>query len=133
MKASELRIGNYVSNPPLSDCRKIDYLDIRDHAESRLIQPFDPIPLTEEWLIKFGFFVKEEISNDNFFGCHLYQNNDEFVIPYENTFHYIRDISSSEHDGSTEYRTTEIKYVHQLQNLYFALTGEELTIKDSLG
>ena len=23
-----------------------------------------------------------------------------------------------------------IKYVHQLQNLYFALTGEELTIKD---
>jgi hypothetical protein len=23
-----------------------------------------------------------------------------------------------------------IKHVHQLQNLYFALTGEELTIKD---
>jgi len=24
----------------------------------------------------------------------------------------------------------EVKYIHQLQNLYFALSGEELTIKD---
>ena len=26
-------------------------------------------------------------------------------------------------------RWIKIKYVHQLQNIYFALTGEELTIK----
>lgn len=67
-----------------------------------------PIPLTEEWFVKFGFektslhyFKKDGIiilSEDDFFECLL---------------------------GSV---VVKLQYVHQLQNLYFNLTGEELTI-----
>ncbi len=35
----------------------------------------------------------------------------------------------STNSGFCSYRTDKIQNIHQLQNLYFALTGEELTIK----
>ena len=140
MKPSELRIGNWVINKtypgdenPVQIDTLHDFFDqypvVRingDHPDH-----ISPIPLTDEWLLKFGFFLKEEIYNEHFFKGALFQdrNSDEFVIHHGDEYHYIRDISSSAFDGSTEYRTTKIQYVHQLQNLYFALTGEELEIK----
>lgn len=128
MKASELRIGNLVTlegRPVKADC-------ISEYGEeAKILNKLQPIPLTEEWLLKFGFYLYEEINNDHFFGGRMLRakgDHDEFVVVHGNEYHFIRDISSSAFDGSTEYRTTEIHYVHQLQNLYFALTGEELKL-----
>jgi hypothetical protein len=76
------------------------------------------IPLTKEWLLNLGFnkdvdgsFMKNDISIflDKRFKTNLFlqENQDNFKwFSYE----------------------CKIKYVHQLQNLYFALTGDELTI-----
>ena len=68
-----------------------------------------PIPLTEEWLVKFGFYKdKLEVG--------LYHFNDlEIFLPNYFTW-------------KTQF-IDNIKYVHQLQNLYFALTNEELILK----
>jgi hypothetical protein len=113
MKANELRIGNLVYNPNLKEVRTLDILDIRDYAEQRLIKDFEPIPLTEEWLVKFRF-VKEidDLYLDLSSSFLIWFNDDEFL-----------------HYKSNQLETIcSIKYVHQLQNLYFALTGEELTI-----
>lgn len=68
-----------------------------------------PLPLTEEWLLKFGF-EKRDVEFPSYTKQGIQIN-------------YI--------DGKwLEYaRRIEVKTVHQLQNLYFALTGEELSIK----
>jgi hypothetical protein len=70
----------------------------------------EPIPLTEEWLLKFGFIPN----------------------PYQDR--YEKGIIKFECDktlGETILwieLAPHIKYVHQLQNLYFALTEEELIL-----
>jgi hypothetical protein len=63
------------------------------------------IPLTEEWLLKLGFEKTQ--------GCFL-KNGIRLLA--------IRDLYFR---GSFPIKT-DIKFVHQLQNLYFALTNQEL-------
>lgn len=80
---------------------------------------FKPIPLTPEWLERMGFVYKDgatECGEERKNGVHLYVHDEEPVY-----LHFSR--------GSFNGTKVEIKYVHQLQNLYFALTGEELEIK----
>ena len=110
MKASELRIGNLINNG-ISDveisAKHILGINNRDYETVR------PILITNEWLVKFGF-EKKNIINEN----HYKINSDlTYIIDYN--FLTFRGYILKDH----------IKHVHQLQNLYFALTGEELEIK----
>ena len=78
---------------------------------------FKPIPLTEEWLLIFGFKKRKN--------RHLFHWENKIVISeykdeFENFFY--------PKTGYDIRFSNEIKYVHQLQNLYFALTGAELTV-----
>lgn len=118
MKANELRVGNWVNNNEEDYQITSATIAQLERGDSTAIA----IPLTEEWLIKFGF----EKTYDEF----VYDKANlriEYIIwaddePewklkrfYGNTF--------------SSHSTIKTNYVHQLQNLYFALTGEELTIK----
>lgn len=76
------------------------------------IKQITPIPLTEEWLVKFGF------EKQMFEPCNTYSKN-RILIDWRVVGNRFEEY----------FYKTEVKYVHQLQNLYFALTGEELTIK----
>ena len=109
MVAQELRIGNWVHvslmDRSLSTDRLIHYRDFESIYGGWLL--FEPIPLTSEWL--------EKCKNDDY---GFYQQSD-------GSYSLIDDYG----DGSTYY-IGNLRYVHQLQNLYFALTGQELTIKD---
>ena len=116
MKASDLRIGNWV-NIFLND---VDYNTIQIKVDDLyyIIQKngvYEPIPLTEEWLEKFGFDIKDKNRLDWVKGAfnleRSYEDNNKFW--FEVYSHYI-----------------PLDYVHQFQNLYFALTGEELIIKE---
>ena len=123
MKANEFRIGNKLTNflGEVFDCNAET---IRSFESNYF--PYGkplPIPLTEEWLLKFGF---ERIEDE---------------IHGEITWDYQRDIDSHEcwaewnEIGQLEGVMVDcvnrlIKYVHQLQNLYFALTNEELEINE---
>ena len=108
MDARELRIGNYVYTHNnvvvnLTYERFRAMMQIRD-------EDLEPTPLTEEWLVKFGFARSDY--NDFFL--------DSFRVELENeNVWYLGDPIPS----------VDINKVHQLQNIYFALTGEELTIK----
>jgi hypothetical protein len=108
MKASELRIGNYVQ---LEGLKRPIRVSIIDTTETSTDTKAKPIPLTEEWLLKFGF--KKDF-NGYYFGLLSFSitRNNEFMICVN--------------DRPTE---TICYSVHQLQNLYFALTGKELTLK----
>lgn len=113
MKANELRIGNYIYS--FGDILKIDLNDICN-VECSTDDVFEPIPLTEEWLLKFGF---EKINNEYWYMYYAFCINeyfDVFGIKVTKSWQNIYGI--------------KIRYVHQLQNLYFALTGQELTFKE---
>jgi hypothetical protein len=107
MKANELRIGNYIL---LQGVTKPTQVWIIDTTEQSTRTKASPIQLTEEWLLKFGFGWK----NFAF-------RNGTFTVRFQKEFYVYLSIEGV--------RPIQIKldYVHQLQNLYFALTGEELT------
>lgn len=88
---------------------------------------YEPVPITVEWLEKLGFtfavpsgyalpFWCVEISSETV----LIWRDKEFLLS-----RYALDVYSD--DIPVPIR---IQYVHQLQNLFFSLTGEELTLKD---
>jgi hypothetical protein len=81
----------------------------------------EPIPLTEEWLLKFGFYVIEVAGMDNEYST----ETEEAEISWDKTNGIIIFIL----ENVESFRVSHIKNVHQLQNLYFALTNKELTIK----
>ena len=125
MKANELRIGNYILHEPTID----DWEEIIVTLHSLLqidisTESYFGIPLTEEWLVKFGFEKISEfkyIIDDNYLT--LCVEDEEWDMVCVDVF-----IKTS--DMEIPFYITPIEYVHQLQNLYFALTSEELTIKE---
>jgi hypothetical protein len=136
IKANELRIGNLV-NRKFIDGVKQDTITGFDlwHSEklNEAIHLYEwsiisEIPITEERLLKFGF----EKHTQDIFSISICESNLKRLV--------IFNISSTKYGvGFVDYYTgkensetlpTELESVHQLQNLYFALTGEELTIKE---
>lgn len=89
---------------------------------SHIINWFEPIPLNEAWLIKFGFSLKTK----NNFNCYQLPNGWHVCMW---TLNYC--MAGFEENGVCYWGEdyTTIKHVHQLQNLYYCLTGEELKIK----
>jgi hypothetical protein len=80
----------------------------------------DPIPLSEEWLVKFGFKKTVEVT---------------WSFGYEKEYNVYRkeDLTYNGIQAAWWYNgllKNQPEFVHQLQNLYFALTGSELTIKE---
>lgn len=126
MKASELRIGNLVNGvltqkPYIIDAWALREMESGNYQNSQDTETkvFEPIPLTEEWLLKFGF--EKNLNSNNII---YYILAGKCLLEY-NLTHNIADIVKKVHLDLF----IDIKYVHQLQNLYFALTGEELTFK----
>jgi len=126
MKIEELRVGNLIYFPFHNENVKVLGLGLKSDL-SKLIQVetkgtilmdklscFKPIPLTEEWLLNFGFEKKQ------MYGKH----NRYFFI--KNKLYYCEHDFYSFVYSNNSLEIKEPKYVHQLQSLYFALTGQEL-------
>ena len=114
MKATELRIGNWVSNGgsiPVAQIR--DGEDIDDHID---YDCYFPIPLTEEWLVRFG----ANKADKTIYGDNVYSIDELYMFDIKNDSLSV---------NSNVWLDIPVIYVHQLQNLYFALSGEELEIK----
>jgi hypothetical protein len=116
MKASDLRVGSILNVSLKSGQGRTLESAIRIHDLVNIYENsgsfnYEPIPLTEEWLLKFGF----EITS---LAMHTKYDKGEISLLTRN--------------GSgiflTYYQSTKIKYVHHLQTLYWCLCGEELTI-----
>lgn len=123
MKANELRIGNYALYPSSNLENGEDIIEVikvtsNDIKELELKYILYAIPLTEEWLVRFGFKV----------GNHKQFN--KWINEYENSSLFVDDnYYGIAINGIDVWTISRKLYVHQLQNLYFALTGEELEIK----
>ena len=81
-----------------------------------------PIPLTEEWLLKFGF---EKLSN---FEEQYMEEDYVWQIDVERSPSLLLSNGIFHEDNYG----VKLEYVHQLQNLYFALTGKELELTPTI-
>lgn len=125
IKVNELRVGNYVSDIHAgvlfySSVVKLDYSKCYYGGFNSSYSDLIPIPLTEEWLLKFGFIEINEFSIAKTY-CLVIDG----IIKYK----IHKGIDLDYFVMPNEYNPIKFKYVHQLQNLHFALTGQELTIK----
>ena len=128
---NELRIGNWVEHDD-SWCYRGEDVTVFQWETSDwyalgectlFLESIKPIPLTEEWLVKFGFewSVRHQAYKKARFVyvIDFYKEHPQ----YENSACFL----------NREHRSGDclvcLEYVHQLQNLYFALTGQELTLK----
>jgi hypothetical protein len=149
MKATELRIGNYVNyNLGRSSIRQgvvrtinnvsCNITPINDSSpiDTVKFKSIEPIPLTEEWLKKFGF--ERRMINGKFWEYFRdctppnYKKDRRYVLrwwDFEEVQYGGRSMQWSPVLGGTIHEFP-CKYVHQLQNLYHSLCGEELTVEN---
>jgi hypothetical protein len=114
MNAQEFRIGNLIEKSLKSGqgrklIDKIGCQDIVRIFENTGSFNYEPISLTEEWFLKLGFGLRP-------WGWVNKEADRGLRITVHNNF---------EREGNT---SLKIQYVHQLQNLYYALTGVELSV-----
>lgn len=133
----ELRIGNYIASGKeftnLSIIGKVleignverefeqVYCECEESFEWFFRDDYCGIPITEEWLIKLGFNEVDPVFNE--------QIEHAYEIPSWGRVCIMDGKLVSEEYYFLDGMNAEIKYVHQLQNLYFALTSQELTIQ----
>ena len=123
MKSNELRIGNLV----MSDGYLYKVYHIPDDED--YFEECQPIPLTEEWLVKFGFKKLDKLFYQKQVG-----DCSKLLIGYKTGPSGCFGAVTLESDLEESYighLSGYCKTVNQLQNLYFALTGEELTLKEN--
>lgn len=138
IQPQELRIGNYVYDRG----EKVIRIDFFEHLENGYDCKFgqngeplpdgapahplteytdyaEPIPLTEEWLVKLGFV---EIYSSDF--------RRRFELTQSPCFEYSFAFNQETTGDAIYYgRYLKCECVHQLQNIYHALTGKEMEVK----
>ena len=110
MEAGELRIGNWVYIKGIKASIPIWKIKPKGVNRDLTYDKIEPIPITEEWLLKFGFVFN---ADSKFWVDRLcvHLKDNEFYIIYEQGRVWI-------------------EYIHQLQNLFYFLSGKELELKN---
>lgn len=135
----ELRIGNYYYHPIALSFERMDDVDFI----SSFIEKFEPIPLTEEWLLKIDDSPTKKEWKGN--GADYQPETSKTIEKIYYAFEDVKIISTDwyykknkednwiiERSYSVDFCGERISLhddkVHILQNLCHALTGNELTI-----
>ncbi len=126
MKKQDLRIGNWYTSVKFKipvTCDLSDLYDLCANADGATDHPpidemFKPIPLTEQWLRKFGFVNK--------FKVEMYSDNK--TLQEKKHHHHIVIRTDRFYYRVPGVTLNEIYFVHELQNLYYAITKDELVL-----
>lgn len=143
IQLSELRIGNLISyNGEEMRVYNLDtggrsFYRINDISINKTTgcttnggeDAYNSIPLTEEWLTRFGFCRIINESQIDGIEMNLYLDSDEEYGTYFSSCGTLTGTLCVLCICRGNYFANNLLYVHQLQNLYHALTGQELEIK----
>lgn len=120
MKANELRIGNYVKidlkgsleikDEPITVSQIMDLLYNGEKSSFH----YNPIPLTEDWFRNFSF-LSVNLREKNYNTIYFLDVNEFRIEVHINTMTVF-----------VEEKEVDCEFVHQLQNLHFALSNKEL-------
>jgi hypothetical protein len=130
IKASELRIGNHLSLSLKSGQGRSRIMPITVHDIIKIEQNegsfnYDPIPLSEGLLVAAGLDLIDENSAGKRFGFLK-----DMVFDSDMTFVLWK---TTERAGKIFRNGKEVKFLHNLQNLFYDLTdGEELSFDLSI-
>lgn len=125
IKPNEIRVGNYVygTSNTISTILELRIFntELRNDVDYEDLEYEDiqPIPLTEDILLKCGF-----VNSGSGYYTKSGIINNEFKTPYDIDIYLI---NYKEYDFETGDDLPMLS-VHQLQNYFFARTGQELTI-----
>lgn len=90
------------------------------------LNDFENIPISEEWLIQLGF---EKSFSHGYLNSQFYRKENYTLNELQGEDAYYAFCEWEDAAEQQGYRRlSQIQYVHQLQNLYFALTGTELSL-----
>nr|WP_298660354.1 hypothetical protein [uncultured Flavobacterium sp.] len=128
-----MRIGNYVYATVAGNVSdKMNIHQIHSGTGIDNAEWYYPIPLTEDILLRLGFEPRNE--HKGIGAIYDYDSkveNKEIKWKFEKSVAFVHD----KNDINDVYLTVlahptayKIKHLHQLQNLFYALTGEELTL-----
>lgn len=130
MQPQELRIGNWVKSD------EVGIIQVNAHLILHLTQVLsavsgfvEPIPISEEWLLKMGFEKVYASWMRIYYTVDMEDEETETIgiyIHVETGNCCILNQTDNEQGANTK---QSIKYVNQLQNLFYALSGQELEIK----
>ena len=116
MKNTELRIGNIIqwNNKPFKVCR-IFTESVENELWNKPLNELHPIPLTEEIFAKCGFvYIKETFS---------YHNKQHMIQKSLTGVWNVNIFCANDIDCFIK-----VEYLHELQNLMFAVSKTELLI-----
>ena len=120
MKASDLRIGNFVKHKQGQEIiEQVDESWLVPEMAHLIEQTYESVPITEEWLLKFGF--KAIVGKKLWFTIPMTQG---VQLDYDNGTFYL-----SGHGIHVTF-IAGIQEVHTLQNFYFEKTAKELKLVD---
>lgn len=133
LKCTDLRIGNWIkANGALSviigKVIEINLVHVvienNDGYTSLPLSILEPIEFTEEVLVKIGFEKHDEAMN-----IYAFENERAIVVYIPNR--KLLKIEGVENDVLIDrnIRLNNVAHLHQLQNAYYCLTGEELNIE----
>ena len=131
MKTKDLRIGNYLLDNQNRLCQ-VEDIHIHGFAAPAINGPMTsmpnkPIPLSEDYAVKLGFEKREIKWQDNSVSENAY-------VKFKYLLSFTKDgvaLSRFMTPGNSKIEPiyiASIETVHHLQNLWQALTGEDLTI-----
>ena len=138
IKSTELRIGNYIScesNPIAKVVSIDDSIRVNKQCENEIdyqinqgwLKEIKPIPITEEWLARFGAKKDEKSGFSNTYRIEINEHIGIFINIFEKGYRgWIGYYELKPYDIPGIPIYYDVLYVHQLQNLYFALTNKEL-------
>ncbi len=136
MEATELRVGNIVqelqfdegvvqfSHQVVVRGHDIELLEVNGYLDDA--RHFTGIPLTEELLLRLGFKEGNAVHSEGF---SIDVQETDFYLRH--CFHggYYWGFNLKDKMDCELYDVLPLKYVHELQNLYYALTGKELSLQ----
>lgn len=134
IKAEELRIGNYLDRNGLMQVTAIhkskikiyDHFNKMQHEYFFMADTFNGLPITEELLLKAGFEDPgKRIHGLNGKGYLTLMVGTHCIFIFNNG---AWELNANVGGEAVPFPCPQLKYFHQLQNLYFALTGKELTL-----
>jgi hypothetical protein len=130
IQATDLRIGNWVNNDDLGNTQVDEIYNnsvvrVWSNADYFYIgeESINPIPLTPDILEKCGFVFNERSSS-----YRIFSHKEEWILAAQQTADKTCFKIGLPIDGRSDQYMTNLTYLNELQNLYKALTNNELTI-----
>lgn len=132
MNSSELRLGNWVWNHVTQSVVVVDIKVLSEqlYSDRGIGIDWQPIPIRDGWLLKFGFFYEDFTDRDAGILSILWQYNGFTYLRLMKTkTGYWCILKNKELEEQVNFR--HINFIHELQNVFHSLAGTELTIKET--